>query len=322
MKSSHYEISDAGRLRQVDLEECIADWQSGTGHYWLDVEHYAAEELESLLDRLGVTAFLKRHCLDTDRTTCFLPLPKATFLDVTVFEDRECSQSTALTFLSLDRLLVSIHQTEIDCLSRARSIVIDDIEIGDHGASATLCKCLFLHAESIADAVRKVSGTIHQTDQKIYHDPGNVELKEILDLKDDLRALDAVVDEQSACVELILSVSDDSALDFGDVHKFMKLVAATTHHADRAIDRQAKQVADLHHRYELHQQEKTNHRLGILTVLSAIFLPLTLLAGLWGMNFDGMPLIHFAHGYPIAVASMAVIAAGLTWYFYKRGWFS
>ena len=38
----------------------------------------------------------------------------------------------------------------------------------------------------------------------------------------------------------------------------------------------------------MHAQEKTNRRLGMLTILSAIFMPITLLAGIWGMNFEGM----------------------------------
>jgi magnesium transporter len=322
MEISHYEISDTGSLRQVNLEECITAWQSGAGQYWLDVEHYETEELEPLLDRLGVSSFAKRHCLDIGQKTCFLPLPKATFLEMTVFADRECTQPTALGFLSLGRLLVSLHQTPIDCLSKAGTIVVDDIDLGTHRISGTLCKCLFLHAESIADAVRKISTSVKQMDERMDHDPGSVDLNEILDLKDALRALDAVVDEQAAGVELIISVRDCSALDFGDVRGYMKLVAATTSHADRAIDRQERQVADLHQRYELHQQDKTNQRLAILTVLSAVFLPLSLMAGIWGMNFEGMPLVQYAYGYALAVGLMAGIAVVLTWYFYKRGWFS
>jgi Mg2+ and Co2+ transporter CorA len=40
------------------------------------------------------------------------------------------------------------------------------------------------------------------------------------------------------------------------------------------------------------------------------------------MNFDGMPLVRVAYGYPMALGLIDAIALILTWYFYKRGWFS
>ena len=64
-----------------------------------------------------------------------------------------------------------------------------------------------------------------------------------------------------------------------------------------------------------------NGRLQILTVISAVFLPLTLLAGIYGMNFDNMPELHAAFGYPAVLGAMAVIAAVMLLIFYWRGWF-
>jgi magnesium transporter len=58
-----------------------------------------------------------------------------------------------------------------------------------------------------------------------------------------------------------------------------------------------------------------------LTVISAVFLPLTLLAGIWGMNFMLMPELQLSFGYPLGLGLMALIAGGLTWLFYMRGWF-
>ena len=54
---------------------------------------------------------------------------------------------------------------------------------------------------------------------------------------------------------------------------------------------------------DAHGQEKTNRRLGRLTVLSMIFMPITFLAGVWGMNFEFMPCLHLKFGYLMALAS-------------------
>ena len=49
-------------------------------------------------------------------------------------------------------------------------------------------------------------------------------------------------------------------------------------------------------------------------------MPLTMIVGIWGMNFDVMPELHYPYGYPIALGGMALIAGGLYWYFRSRGW--
>ena len=60
--------------------------------------------------------------------------------------------------------------------------------------------------------------------------------------------------------------------------------------------------------------------LGLLTVISAIFMPLTLLAGIYGMNFEFMPELHWRYGYPWALGLMTAVAALELVYFWRRGW--
>jgi magnesium transporter len=71
----------------------------------------------------------------------------------------------------------------------------------------------------------------------------------------------------------------------------------------------------------MNAQEKTNRRLNLLTILTAIFTPITLLAGIWGMNFETMPELKYPFAYPIALGLMALIGSGMYPYFRKYGWF-
>lgn len=57
-----------------------------------------------------------------------------------------------------------------------------------------------------------------------------------------------------------------------------------------------------------------------LTVVSAIFLPLTFMAGIWGMNFEYMPELNKPWGYGMALSSMLTVAAAMVWYFKRREW--
>lgn len=86
------------------------------------------------------------------------------------------------------------------------------------------------------------------------------------------------------------------------------------------LDKLEKETTDLQLRFELNQQDKTNKRLAILTVLSAIFLPLTLLAGIYGMNFEVMPELNFPFAYPLVLILMLVIAVVMYRFFKTRGW--
>ena len=65
---------------------------------------------------------------------------------------------------------------------------------------------------------------------------------------------------------------------------------------------------------------RTNEVMKTLAVLSAIILPLSLIAGIYGMNFENMPELHSQHGYFITMIVMAVVAIILLIYFWRRGW--
>ena len=65
---------------------------------------------------------------------------------------------------------------------------------------------------------------------------------------------------------------------------------------------------------------RTNEIMRVLTVVSTIFIPLTFIVGVYGMNFENMPELKFPHGYPICLAVMAIIAAGMLLIFRKKKW--
>ncbi|CAG0976633.1 MAG: magnesium/cobalt transporter CorA [Rhizobiaceae bacterium] len=73
-------------------------------------------------------------------------------------------------------------------------------------------------------------------------------------------------------------------------------------------------------------QARTNDVVSFLTIVSVIFIPLTFLAGIWGMNFDpdaspwNMPELLSYYGYPIALVSMVAVAAGMVAFFRWKKW--
>jgi len=75
--------------------------------------------------------------------------------------------------------------------------------------------------------------------------------------------------------------------------------------------------------FEIHfavVSNKTNDIMKTLAVLSAIILPLSLIAGIYGMNFENMPELKSENGYWLTLGAMALITVVLLWYFWRRGW--
>ena len=66
---------------------------------------------------------------------------------------------------------------------------------------------------------------------------------------------------------------------------------------------------------------RLNEVMKVLTVISTIFIPLTFIVGLYGMNFKYMPELDSPLGYPSVIALMMVVAIIMLAYFKKRRWF-
>jgi magnesium transporter len=99
-------------------------------------------------------------------------------------------------------------------------------------------------------------------------------------------------------------------------------------HAIRAADRieHARMILqDLQEYHHTQQERRTNEVIRTLTVMSSVFIPLTFLVGLWGMNFQFMPEIHTEwgnkYGYFLALGTMSLLAIGIIlWMKRKRWW--
>lgn len=86
------------------------------------------------------------------------------------------------------------------------------------------------------------------------------------------------------------------------------------HHVDR-LERSAETAVQMHFSV---QGSRTNDTMKTLTALTAIFLPLNLVTGFFGMNFEFLPLIHSSNGLWWAVGTMSSVATALGWVFWRR----
>ena len=91
-------------------------------------------------------------------------------------------------------------------------------------------------------------------------------------------------------------------------------IQRVVHHV-RRLEQNAETAVQLHFSVQSH---RTNDIMRVLTVLTAVFLPLNLVAGIFGMNFEFIPLIHKAGGFWIAMGLMAMMALALVAVFWRK----
>ncbi len=95
----------------------------------------------------------------------------------------------------------------------------------------------------------------------------------------------------------------------------------TKHHAARSLHpRLREMLADMLDMYLSGVSNRLNEVVKVLTVISTIFMPLTFIVGLYGMNFEYMPELKSPWGYPAVIVLMAAIAISMLFYFRKRKW--
>lgn len=105
----------------------------------------------------------------------------------------------------------------------------------------------------------------------------------------------------------------ETAIYFRDVYDH-------TVQAVDSIETYREMLSDILDMYLSAVNYRLNAVMKVLTVIATIFLPLSFMAGVWGMNFKFMPELLQPWGYPAALGLMFAIGLGMVWAFRKRGW--
>jgi magnesium transporter len=148
----------------------------------------------------------------------------------------------------------------------------------------------------------------------------------LLDARSALHQLDDICEDQrSAIVEWIDALEEWPApsTDIGRRERDSLLVRSrdvlehierVVHHV-RRLEQSAENAVQLHFSAVGH---RTNDIMRTLTAITAVFLPLNLITGIFGMNFEGLPLIHNSKGFAWAVGLMVVVASSVVLFFWWK----
>lgn len=135
--------------------------------------------------------------------------------------------------------------------------------------------------------------------------------KKLLRLKRYYEQLDVIFDEMSA--------NDNNLLS----RVTLRRIAILGQRTDRYLQTVASLQESINQLCDLYQSQlaiRQNEFMKVFTIVTSVFLPLTLLTGWYGMNFADMPELRWQYGYPCVMVVSVIIAVLLIWYFKKKKW--
>ena len=316
-----FQIDDALRLKPVAPERVSETWQTTDARIWLDLQFEDPGELDKWLDRLEVKGLARRLCLEAGDRPGFYPLKNELFLVIPVLAGADASREVDnAAFLCRETLLLTLHDKPVLNLRQVAALHETESWLPERSVSALVSAVMI---DLSHESLRHITGlrrSISAVETRMDREPDMVEAEEILDMRSDLLALEAVVSDQLPCVQA-LSTTDRPFFKLKDAQEYVSCALVNLQAAEKSLSWLDERIGALRSGFQMHAQDKTNRRLGMLTILSAIFMPITLLAGIWGMNFETMPELKYPFSYPIALGLMAAIGWSMYRFFRRTGWF-
>jgi magnesium transporter len=120
--------------------------------------------------------------------------------------------------------------------------------------------------------------------------------------------------------EVGVLIRDESGLVVAETRVFLRDAYDHAVQALELVESLRETATSVMEIYLSAQNQRLNEVMKVLTVISTLFIPLTFIASIYGMNFQSMPELHWRYGYAWALGLMALTAAGLVAYFKRRGW--
>lgn len=304
--------------------------------YWVHVDADERDriELNEWIDRLNFGSFLsdqiKRpaehwlsHVVST-RSKALIMIRILPLMDQD--GDFIANRVEYLAAVATRRMLLTYTTTESggrNNLSRdSMKYMTQEELLNDGSSSAALLAWLEFHVLRTRKALDTLRKKALMLVKQMDDAPKSVDLDDVRDISDNLLVVLAVAEEQAQSLAMIKDMDKDTdGVDFTHLRGALSILVATSESTERMGQRIEKRAKGLKHAFEAHQQSRMNRRLAILTVVSAIFMPLTFMAGIYGMNFANVPELEYENSYFILLATMLVIATSMLLFFYMDGWF-
>lgn len=313
-------------LEKVKKE--IADPLQTEDVKWLNIHGlHDVELIKKVGELLQIDQFIVGDILNINRRSRMEEVDDILFFSIKSIlpgEDYEQVRVEQISFLLKDKLLVSFQEKKSDFFTHIRERIKTHSGIVRKKKNDYLLYLLleavmenfYITIEHYEDAIENLIIEAKSNDKpevmvRIEKNRENLNFlkRSILPLRDALFNLKSIHEDD-----------DFDGIDKSNYTFFVRLHQKSMELLDQ-IEYDITTLESASSFYFASQSHRMNQIMKILTVVSVIFMPLTFIAGVYGMNFKYMPELEYEYGYYTVVAFMFLMAFGMVYYFKKKKWF-
>ena len=310
----------------VDKPEDIRAFLKEYAVVWVNVDGLGDAEL---LDRLG--AVFELHALALEDVLNTHHRPKVEVYDDNVFV---VTRMAAIRGNAMDleqvslflggKFVVSFQERPGDCLEPVRERIRKDASrVRLMGADYLAYALIDAIVDGYFPVLEHFSEKLNALEDAVVANPQNHVVEQIHELKRDFQVL-----HHGAWPfrEALRDLSGDIPFIREETRLFLRDCQDHVIQIVDILEVYRERAAGLTDLYLSSLSNKLNEVMKVLTIIATIFIPLSFIAGLYGMNFNpnaspfNMPELSWYLGYPFALAVMLLVAAGLLLYFRRKGW--
>ena len=301
-------------------EGLVAAWlQSSDSVIWVDLEGEPGDRERAMLKEFDIhplaiqDALRKRHPPKVEEFENFLFVllrgldPTTTTIDFGVIQ---------LAMFISDRFIVTRH----DQPSTSANAVWEDLQQEDmqSGPGSLALEIANKLQRRYIEILLALEPRLDEIEAEMFARPNDKQLAELTSYKSKLRQLARIATYHETVVAGLRG-GDQSYVPKSFVHE-LNDISEQTERAKSLAELYFNMAADLIESYLALSSHRLNGVMQILTIITVIFVPLTFIAGIYGMNFENIPELRSNIGYFVVIGVMLVIAAIQLVLFRRKGW--
>ncbi|MFY9268436.1 MAG: magnesium/cobalt transporter CorA [Candidatus Manganitrophaceae bacterium] len=287
---------------------------------WIDLEAPTSEEAEILSRDFHFHPLAIEDCISET------PLPKiddyGDYIFLVLHGSRPMTDDTFVTaemnFFLGDRYLVSYHDESSRSINRAKERCLRQGPSITRGVDFLLHEILDAMVDNYFPVLDQFDTRIDRIEEEVFARPDRATLNQIFSLKKEVMHLRRVAGPQREILNRLSRdpfpvVSSKATVYFRDVYDHLaRITDLSESYRDlvtSALDAYLSVVSN-----------RLNEIMKLLTVFTATLMPLTVISGIYGMNFQNMPELQSRYGYFVILGVMAAMTIGMLFFFRKKKW--
>ena len=304
-----------------DLQTPLADWRPPEDAVWIDLLDPTREEELAVETALGLEMPTAEEMAALEPSSRLYQEDGATFMTATLLSHSDVGPKTApVTFVLAKGLLVTIRYNEL----RAFTVFAERAPAAGlaSGASALL-GLLDAVIQRLAEVLDSQGDHVEGASAAIFNRPNNKQFEGLLTELARAQSLTSMTRTCLVSLARLLSyatLAAEIAVD-ADCSTHLKSLQSDAQSLTEHASFEASHIAFLLDAALGLINIEQNGIIKIFSVMAVIFMPPTLVASIYGMNFHHMPELSWSFGYPMAIGLMVMSAIVPVLWFRKRGWF-